>query len=152
MWVGAYQVFDGALSIGELIAFNMLSGQVTGPLLRMVNLWQEFQQVGISIQRLGDVLNTRPEPAYSPARTTLPRIAGQITFDDVTFRYRPDGRPVLQQVSFSLQPGQVIGMVGRSGSGKSTATSASNAAPTSRTAPLRSCGKSLALASSRVSR
>jgi len=98
----------------------MLAGQVTGPLLRMVNLWQEFQQVGISIQRLGDVLNTRPEPAYSPARTTLPRIAGQITFDDVTFRYRPDGRPVLQQVSFSLQPGQVIGMVGRSGSGKST--------------------------------
>jgi len=120
MWVGAYQVIDGALSIGELIAFNMLAGQVTGPLLRMVNLWQEFQQVGISIQRLGDVLNTRPEPAYSPARTTLPRIAGQITFDDVTFRYRPDGRPVLQQVSFSLQPGQVIGMVGRSGSGKST--------------------------------
>ena len=120
MWGGAYQVIDGALSIGELIAFNMLSGQVTGPLLRMVNLWQEFQQVGISIQRLGDVLNTRPEPAYSPARTTLPRIAGQITFDDVTFRYRPDGRPVLQQVSFSLQPGQVIGMVGRSGSGKST--------------------------------
>ncbi|MCE7975709.1 MAG: type I secretion system permease/ATPase, partial [Nitrospira sp. NTP1] len=57
MWVGAYQVIDGALSIGELIAFNMLSGQVTGPLLRMVNLWQEFQQVGISIQRLGDVLN-----------------------------------------------------------------------------------------------
>jgi subfamily B ATP-binding cassette protein HlyB/CyaB len=120
MWVGAYQVIEGVLSIGELIAFNMISGQVTGPLLRMVNLWQEFQQVGISIQRLGDVLNTRPEPTYSPARTTLPQIAGQITFDDVTFRYRPDGRPVLQQVSFSLQPGQVIGMVGRSGSGKST--------------------------------
>jgi len=120
MWVGAYQVIDGALSIGELIAFNMLSGQVTGPLLRMVNLWQEFQQVGISIQRLGDVLNTRPEPSYNPNRTTLPQIAGQITFDDVTFRYRPDGPPVLQQVSFTLQPGQIIGMVGRSGSGKST--------------------------------
>lgn len=120
MWVGAYQVIDGALSIGELIAFNMLSAQVTGPLLRMVNLWQEFQQVSISIQRLGDVLNTRPEPSYNPNRTTLPQIAGQIAFDDVTFRYRPDGPPILQHVSLTLQPGQIIGMVGRSGSGKST--------------------------------
>ncbi|GAB1722784.1 MAG: type I secretion system permease/ATPase [Nitrospira sp. CR1.1] len=120
MWVGAYQVIDGALSIGELIAFNMLSGQVTGPLLRMVNLWQEFQQVGISIQRLGDVLNAKPEPSYNPNRTTLPQIAGQITFDDVVFRYRVDGPPVLQQVSLTLQPGQIVGVVGRSGSGKST--------------------------------
>lgn len=120
MWVGAYQVIDGALSIGELIAFNMLSGQVSGPLLRMVNLWQEFQQVGISIQRLGDVLNARPEPTYNPSRTTLPQIVGQITFDEVTFRYRPDGPPVLQHVSLVLRPGQIIGVVGRSGSGKST--------------------------------
>lgn len=120
MWVGAYQVIGGALSIGELIAFNMLSGQVTGPLLRMVNLWQDFQQVGISIARVGDVLNTKPEPSYSPNRTTLPQIAGAVAFDDVTFRYRPDGSPALQQVSLRLQPGQVVGVVGRSGSGKST--------------------------------
>jgi len=120
MWVGAYQVIDGALSIGELIAFNMLSGQVTGPLLRMVNLWQEFQQVGISIQRLGDVLNAKLEPSYNPNRTTLPQIAGQIVFDDVAFRYRVDGPLVLQRVSLTLHPGQVVGVVGRSGSGKST--------------------------------
>ncbi len=120
MWVGAYQVIDGALSIGELIAFNMLSGQVTGPLLRMVNLWQEFQQVGISIQRLGDVLNAKPEPSYNPNRATLPQIAGKIVFDDVAFRYRVDGPLVLQHVSLTLQPGQVVGVVGRSGSGKST--------------------------------
>ena len=122
LWTGAYLVIDGDLSIGQLIAFNMLSAQVTGPLLRIVNLWQEFQQVGISIQRLGDVLNTKSEPSYNPNRTTLPQVAGQITLDDVTFRYRPDSHEVLRQVSLMIQPGQVIGIVGRSGSGKSTIT------------------------------
>ncbi|HEX5646842.1 MAG TPA: type I secretion system permease/ATPase, partial [Nitrospira sp.] len=120
LWVGAYRVIDGSLSIGQLIAFTMLSAQVTGPLLRLVNLWQEFQQVGISVQRLGDVLNSQPEPSYNPNRTTLPQVAGHITFEDVTFRYRPDGPEVIRKVSFAVAPGQVIGMVGRSGSGKST--------------------------------
>jgi len=120
LWVGAYRVIDGSLSIGQLIAFTMLSAQVTGPLLRLVNLWQEFQQVGVSVQRLGDVLNSQPEPAYNPNRTTLPQVAGQVTFEEVTFRYRPDSPEVLRKISFSVAPGQVIGIVGRSGSGKST--------------------------------
>jgi ATP-binding cassette, subfamily B, bacterial HlyB/CyaB len=120
LWVGAYRVIDGDLTIGQLIAFNMLSAQVTGPLLRLVNLWQEFQQVGISVQRLGDVLNTQPEPSYKPNRTTLPHVTGQVVFEDVTFRYRPDGPEVLKKISFSVTPGKVIGLVGRSGSGKST--------------------------------
>jgi subfamily B ATP-binding cassette protein HlyB/CyaB len=120
LWMGAYRVIEGDLSIGQLIAFNMLSAQVTGPLLRLVNLWQEFQQVGISVQRLGDVLNTQPEPSCTPNRTTLPHVAGQVIFDDVTFRYRPDSAEVLRKISFSVAPGNVIGIVGRSGSGKST--------------------------------
>lgn len=120
LWAGAYLVIAGDLSIGQLIAFNMLSGQVTGPLLRLVNLWQEFQQVGVSVERLGDLLNTRPEPSYSPTRTTLPQVAGRILFQDVTFRYRPDGPEVLRRVSLAIEPGTMIGIVGRSGSGKST--------------------------------
>ena len=120
LWVGAYRVIDGDLSIGQLIAFNMLSAQVTGPLLRLVNLWQEFQQVGISVQRLGDVLNTQPEPSYNPNRTTLPHVKGQVRFEDIGFRYRPDGPEILRKVSFAVEPGRIVGIVGRSGSGKST--------------------------------
>lgn len=120
LWVGAYRVIDGDLSIGQLIAFNMLSGQVTSPLLRIVNLWQEFQQVGISVQRLGDVLNSKTEPTYRSTDTTLPEIRGRVRFDDVTFRYRPDAPEVLRKVTCTIEPGQMIGIVGRSGSGKST--------------------------------
>ncbi|WP_447977249.1 type I secretion system permease/ATPase [Candidatus Nitrospira bockiana] len=120
LWVGAHQVIEGTLSIGQLIAFNMLAGQVTGPLLRLVNLWQEFQQVGISVQRLGDVLNQPAEPSYNPNRTTLPSLAGHVTFEDVTFRYRPDGPEIIRKVSFTVPAGHVVGIVGRSGSGKST--------------------------------
>lgn len=120
LWVGAYRVIEGELSIGQLIAFNMISAQVTGPLLRLVNLWQDFQQVGVSVQRLGDVLNTQPEPSYNPARTTLPQVNGHVLFEEVSFRYRPDGPEVLRKLSLGVTAGQVIGIVGRSGSGKST--------------------------------
>jgi subfamily B ATP-binding cassette protein HlyB/CyaB len=72
------------------------------------------------VQRLGDVLNTQPEPSYKPNRTTLPQVAGQVSFENVTFRYRPDSSEVLKRMSFSVTAGEVIGIVGRSGSGKST--------------------------------
>ena len=122
LWMGAQLVIKGDLSIGQLVAFNMLSGQVSAPLLRILNLWQEFQQVGISIQRLGDLLNAPAEPSYGQSRTTLAQVKGTVVFDAVHFRYRPDGADILKNISFHVKPGSVIGIVGRSGSGKSTVT------------------------------
>ena len=120
LWVGAHAVIAGNLSVGQLIAFNMLAARVSGPILRLVQLWQEFQQAGVSVQRLGDILNTPTEPSYNQNRSSLPRLAGRVTLNHVTFRYRPDGAEVLRNVALDIPAGQVIGIVGRSGSGKST--------------------------------
>ncbi|MBL1140959.1 MAG: type I secretion system permease/ATPase [Proteobacteria bacterium] len=122
LWVGARLVINGELSVGQLVAFNMLAGRVSGPILRLVQLWQEFQQAGISVERLGDILNAQPEPAYSPGRASLPELEGRVTFEGVTFRYRPDSPEILRNVSLHVPAGKVIGIVGRSGSGKSTLT------------------------------
>lgn len=122
LWFGARLVITGELSVGQLIAFNMLAGRVSGPILRLVQLWQDFQQAGISIERLGDILNTPTEPGHNPNRTTLPQIKGHVQFEHVSFRYHPDQPQVLNNISLVCQPGEVIGIVGRSGSGKSTLT------------------------------
>src|SRR5579871_5593833 len=122
LYFGARLVIDGQLTVGELIAFNMLAGRVAQPVLRLAQLWQDFHQARVSIARLGDILNTTPEPMFDASRAALPPIKGDITFDHVSFRYRLDAPLALQDVSLKVPAGQVIGIVGPSGSGKSTLT------------------------------
>jgi len=122
LYFGAYLVIEGNLTVGELVAFNMLSGRVAQPILRLAQLWQDFHQARLSIRRLGDILNAVPEPTYKPSRSALPTIRGAIAFDHVTFRYRLDGPEILKDIDLQVPPGQMLGIVGPSGSGKSTLT------------------------------
>ena len=120
LYFGAKLVIDGDLTIGELVAFNMLASRVSTPVLRIAQIWQDFQQARLSVARLGDILNTVPEPSSSPARMALPAIRGEVRFEHVGFRYRVDGAEVLHDLSFTVPAGQIVGIVGPSGSGKST--------------------------------
>ena len=120
LWLGALQVIEGAMTVGALVAFTMLAGRVAQPILRLAQLWQDLQQTGVSVARLGDVLDTRAEASVGGARAQLPQLRGAIEFDQVRFRYRVDGPEVLRGVSFRLEPGEILGIVGRSGCGKST--------------------------------
>lgn len=118
LFFGAHLVIGGRLSVGELIAFNMMAQRVAAPVLRLAQLWQDFQQVGISMDRLGDVLNVRTEIASQ--QQSLPDVRGDIAFEHVTFRYQPDGPEILKDIDLQLRAGQIVGIVGPSGSGKST--------------------------------
>jgi ATP-binding cassette, subfamily B, bacterial HlyB/CyaB len=120
LYFGAKLVIDGSLSVGELVAFNILAGRVSSPVLRLAQIWQDFHQARLSVLRLGDILNTRAEPTYTTAHTRLPAIRGGVRFEHVAFRYRIDGPEVLHEVSFDVPAGQMVGIVGPSGSGKST--------------------------------
>ena len=121
IWVGAGQVFDGTITIGALIAFQMLAGRVTSPLVRLVGLIHQYQEAALSVEKLGAVMNARPEWGVDRhgARTSL---RGDIVLDSVRFRYGPDLPDVLKEISLTIPAGSTLGIVGPSGSGKTTLT------------------------------
>ncbi len=120
LYYGAKLVIAGEMTVGQMVAFRMLSGRVSQPVMRLVQLWQDFQQTSLSIKRLGDIFNSKPEPARQNGQSQLAEITGNIVFDKVSFRYRPDGAEVIKNMSFKIPNNKIIGVVGRSGSGKST--------------------------------
>ncbi len=117
---GAHLVIAGALTVGQLVAFNMIAGRISGPILKLVQLWQDFQQAGISLQRLGDILNTPVEAGSSSTLSSPATLSGSVRFDRVRFRYGPGSPLVLDEFELEAPAGALIGIVGRSGSGKST--------------------------------
>lgn len=121
LYFGVKLVIDNKLTIGQLIAFQMFSNQFSGPVLRLVNLWNEFQQCLLGVDRLGDILNNPIEMQSSQA-ITLPQIQGSVKFDNICFKYSPNAPYVINNFSYFVKPGMSVGIVGRSGSGKSTIT------------------------------
>ncbi len=119
LFVGAESVIAGDMTVGELIAFNMIASQVVQPILRLSQLWQDFQQVQVSVARLGDILNAPTEPTPQNL-LTLPPPRGAIDLRGVTMRYRPDAPEALKNINLQIAAGEVIGFVGHSGSGKSS--------------------------------
>lgn len=121
LYLGVGLVIENKLSVGQLIAFQMFAGQFSAPIMRLVGLWNEFQQALLSVDRLGDILNTPKEQENGNA-ITLSEIKGSVKFDNVSFKYSPNSPTVLQNFSLEVKPNTSIGIVGRSGSGKSTLT------------------------------
>jgi subfamily B ATP-binding cassette protein HlyB/CyaB len=121
LYFGVDLVIGQQLSVGQLIAFQMFANQFSGPIIRLVGLWNEFQQTLLSVDRLGDILNTPTENVNKQA-ITLPKLQGEVRFENLSFKYNPDAPLVLNGFNLKVNPGESIGLVGRSGSGKSTLT------------------------------
>ena len=121
LWVGASLVLDGQLSLGQLIAFRIISGYVTQPLLRLSTIWQNVQELRVSFERLADIVDT-PEEAneLDKAKIPLPSIEGAVEFEDLSFTFNMGQPEILKSINLSIKPGQFVGVVGQSGSGKST--------------------------------
>ena len=121
LWYGAVLVIKGELTLGQLIAFRIIAGYVTSPLMRLAQSWQNFQEVALSVERLGDVIDSPPEQKPDDANNIpMPAITGKVEFDSITFAYIPGQQPQLRNVSFEVPAGSFVGIVGKSGSGKST--------------------------------
>lgn len=122
LWVGVWQVINNQLTLGQLVAFNMLLSNVIYPFKRLISLWEDFQEVLIAVERINDVIGAAPEEDLQlSSRPSLPLLQGHIRFDQVTFRYHPESDTnTLENLSFEVQPGQTVAIVGRSGSGKTT--------------------------------
>jgi ABC-type bacteriocin/lantibiotic exporter with double-glycine peptidase domain len=121
LWAGAYFVLQGDLSLGQLIAFRIISGYVTAPLLRLAQLWQNFQETALSLERFSDILDHPRKPKRrKPRPNSMPDIPGQVSFENVSFRFAPTGPLQLANVNLTFPAGEFVGIVGQSGSGKST--------------------------------
>ena len=122
IWLGAYYVMEGEITVGELVAFQMIAGQLIAPIMRLINQWQDFQRIRVSMDRMADIMDEDTEPAFNPSRTTLPSLRGEIALEKLAFSYTEEGGKVLDNVNIRIPAGMKIGIVGRSGSGKSTLT------------------------------
>ena len=121
LWYGASLVIQDQLTIGQYVAFNMMKGYIISPVMSLVGLWDELQEVLISVERLNDVFEAKPEEPHQASKLVLPKLQGNISIDNVTFRYDIDeDTNILQNISFDVKAGQTVAIVGRSGSGKST--------------------------------
>jgi ATP-binding cassette subfamily B protein len=120
LWVGAYLVLEGDLTLGELIAFRIISGYVTSPILRLAQLWQNFQETALSLERLSDIVDTPQEAEKDRDNITLPPVVGAVKYDNISFRFASSGPLQLCNVNLEIPAGNFVGIVGQSGSGKST--------------------------------
>ncbi len=121
LWMGAYLVLDQKLTLGQLIAFRIIAGYVTGPLLRLLTIWQNFQETALSIERLGDIVDSPLEVEdENRFNIPMPLIQGNVTYEDLTFQFTSNGRPQLNRINLTFAQGSFVGVVGQSGSGKST--------------------------------
>lgn len=120
LWYGAHLVINGELTVGQLMAFQTLVGMVSTPVMGFVSLWNELQQAMLSLRRLNDLHEAKPEQDPSATATPLPPLRGHVRIENLSFRYSPEDKDVLVGVNLEVQPGQTVAIIGRSGSGKTT--------------------------------